>query len=231
MLVWVASFPRSGNTLLRIALHRRYGVTSSVVYDHDGVAGRLGGELIGYTERPGSLAEMRAAAGPHFVKTHRPRDEDVDDADAAICLVRDGRDALVSWARLLSEDDPASFPAVLRRRITDTDGRSSASWGTNVLSWLRPAAAHRVVLSYAELIADPAAAADRVMAVVAPGVRADLDAVIPRFEQLRQVDAGFFRRGVVGSHRDEFPPALLELFWSRPDNRAAMQVLAASGTS
>ncbi len=42
VIVWLASFPRSGNTFLRILLHRLYGVRSSVVYDVDGVAQRLG---------------------------------------------------------------------------------------------------------------------------------------------------------------------------------------------
>ncbi|MEV6851363.1 sulfotransferase domain-containing protein [Actinoplanes sp. NPDC051411] len=227
MLIWVASFPRSGNTFLRIVLNRRYGVPTSVVYDYDGVADRVGGELIGYVDRPAALA----AAEPHFVKTHGPRDESVDPADHAICLVRDGRDALVSWARMLTEKDPASFPTVLRQLIEDTGARSSGSWGANVLSWLQPPAPHRAMLSYAELIADPAAAVDRVMAVVAPALRPDEDAAIPTFDELRQVDAGFFRRGTVGSHRDEFPPDLHELFWSRPDNRAAMELLGAFPTS
>jgi hypothetical protein len=228
VLVWVASFPRSGNTFLRIVLNRRYGMPTSVIYDYDGVADRVGGALIGYTDRPAPLAEMRATAEPHFVKTHRPRDADVDPADHAICLVRDGRDALVSWARMLSEDDPARFSTMLRRRIEAADGRGTGSWGANVLSWLQPPAPHRMLLSYAELIADPAVAVDRVIAVVAPGLRPDRDAAIPSFDELRRVDAGFFRRGVVGSHRDEFPAHLRELFWSRTDNRAAMELLRQS---
>jgi sulfotransferase family protein len=117
MLVWVASFPRSGNTFLRIILHRLYGVRASTVYDVDGVAERLGEELIGYTGRPGSLADMRASDEPHFIKTHRQRDADVDENDPAICLVRDGRDALVSWARQSSEKDPNSYEAELQAKI------------------------------------------------------------------------------------------------------------------
>jgi hypothetical protein len=228
VLVWVASFPRSGNTFLRIVLRRRYGVLTSVVYDHDGVAERVGGDLVGYTDRAGTLAEMRADSELHFVKTHRPHDGEVDSADPAICLVRDGRDALVSWARMLSEQEPARFPAELRRRIEAVDGRSSGSWGANVLSWVQRPAPHRVMLFYTELIADPATAADRVMAVVAPDLRPDRGAAIPPFAELRKLDADFFRRGKTGTHADEFPPDLLELFWSRPDNRKAMTLLGAT---
>src|SRR3954452_20188736 len=135
-LVWVASFPRSGNTFLRIVLHRLYGVRTSTVYDVDGVAERLGKDLIGYTDPPGSLSEMRADGRPHFVKTHRQRDADVAEDDRAICLVRDGRDALVSWARQASEDDPDTYEDELRSKILRVSAAGTGSWGSNVLSWL-----------------------------------------------------------------------------------------------
>lgn len=63
------------------------------------------------------------------------------------------------------------------------------------------------------------------MAVVVPALRPDQAVAIPGFDELRKVDAGFFRRGAVGSHRDELPAGLHDLFWSRPDNRAAMGLL------
>ena len=68
-----------------------YGVRTSVVYDFDGVADRLGPSLIGFEERPGTFAAMRESPQVHLVKTHRPRDELILDGDKAICLVRDGR--------------------------------------------------------------------------------------------------------------------------------------------
>jgi hypothetical protein len=56
MIVWLASFPRSGNTFLRIVLHRHFGIRSAVVYDFDGVAERVGRELVGFQARPRSDA-------------------------------------------------------------------------------------------------------------------------------------------------------------------------------
>lgn len=52
-------------------------------HDIDGVVERAGAELIGYTRRAGSLADMRASDEPHFIKTHRQldADADVDDND------------------------------------------------------------------------------------------------------------------------------------------------------
>ncbi|SNR58378.1 sulfotransferase domain-containing protein [Actinoplanes regularis] len=225
MLVWVASFPRSGNTFLRIVLHRLYGVQTSTVYDVDGVAERLGPELIGATDRPGTLAELRADPAPHFVKTHRQRDADVVESDRAICLVRDGRDALVSWARQASEDDPGRYETELRARILRDTAVGTGSWGNNILSWLQPAAGHRRVLRYDDLIRDPWTAVTAIITDVTPTLMLRPDAGIPSLEELRHHDNRFFRRGRTGSHHDELPTELHQLFWSRPDNRAAMQLL------
>jgi hypothetical protein len=226
MIVWVASFPRSGNTFLRIVLHRLYGVRTSTVYDVDGVAERLGNELIGFTDRPGSLSELRAADDPHFVKTHRQRDAEVDEDDRAICLVRDGRDALVSWARQASEADPDTYEDELRSKILRATAVGTGSWGANVLSWLRPPAPHRVILRYEDLIRDPQAAVNPIIATVAPGLGLRPEAVIPSLDELRGHDALFFRRGRTGSHHDELPTESHQLFWSQIDNQAAMALLS-----
>ena len=225
MLVWVASFPRSGNTFLRIILRRLYGVRTSTVYDVDGVAERLGKDLIGFTDRPGSLAEMRASDEPHFVKTHRQRDADIDQNDQAICLVRDGRDALVSWARQASEHDPGSYEAELRKKILRVSTAGTGSWGTNVLSWLRPPAPHRIVLRYEDLVRDPRAVVTPIIAAVAPALTLRPNAAIPSLDELRRHDDRFFRRGRTGSHQNELPAPLHQLFWSRTDNQAAMALL------
>jgi Sulfotransferase domain len=226
VIVWVASFPRSGNTFLRIILNRVYGLQISVIYDVDGVAERLGADLVGSTGRPaGAIAVLRRSAEVHFIKTHRQRDDDVDERDRAICLVRDGRDALVSWARLVSETDRSPFEDSLRAMMNRRDKVGTGSWGSNVLSWLRPTAPHRVVLSYEELIREPRAVAGRVMAAIAPDLRPLAGSRIPSFAELHRIDNGFFRRGRTSSHRDEMPAELHELFWSKPDNVAAMRLL------
>lgn len=230
MIVWLASFPRSGNTFLRILLNRLYGVRSSVVYDVDGVAQRLGEPFVGYEDRPASYEAMRASSAVHFVKTHRQRDQDVDEADRAICLVRDGRDSLVSWARMMSEDDPAQFEVRLREMIERDTPIGTGSWGKNVLSWLQPPACHRIVLRYGDLIVDPAHKVTEAMTALVPEIQPIKGAAAPDFATLRETDALFFRRGVVGSHRNELSAELHELFWSRPGNAEAMALLGLGET-
>ncbi|MGC4876215.1 sulfotransferase domain-containing protein [Micromonospora sp. DT43] len=225
MIVWVSSFPRSGNTFLRIVLNRLYGVRTSVVYDIDGVAERLGADLVGFTERSGALEAMRKSDEVHLVKTHRQRDDQVDETDKAICLVRDGRDALVSWARMASEADATRFETELTAMITRRDRVGTGSWGRNVLSWLRPPSPHRVVLRYEALAQEPRVAVEGLMATLVPQLRPVADARIPSFAELQQTDDLFFRRGLTGTHRDELPDELHRLFWAQPDNVAAMRLL------
>ena len=51
------------------------------------------------------------------------------------------------------------------------------------------------------------------------------EAAIPSLDELRRHDDLFFRRGCTGSHQNELPTELHQLFWSRVDNQAAMDLL------
>lgn len=223
MIVWLASYPRSGNTFLRIVLHELYGLPTYSVYDDDDpVAQRVGPDLVGWRASEDKSA-LDASPDVCFVKTHRARVP--DDERSAIVLVRDGRDAVVSHAALRHEDVRTEV-----ERTPKGEG-GHGHWGWMVLSWLEPPAPHRVVLRYEDLVRDP-------IGVVAPAVRSllphlepDLDARIPTFAELHERDAGFFRRGTTGSHRDELPAALEAAFWARPENERAMQLLGYSRSS
>jgi len=46
-----------------------------------------------------------------------------------------------------------------------------------------------------------------------------------------QADERFFRRGHTNTYRDELSVELHKLFWSQPNNRAAMRLLGYAATS
>jgi hypothetical protein len=230
VIVWLSSFPRSGNTFFRIALNRLYDVPTYVVYDVDGVAAQIGTDLMDARDRPGTFEQMRASDEVHFVKTHRRRDDPViADEDRAICLVRDGRDAVVSWARLWTADhagEPdyeARFAEEARTIITRRTG-GTGGWGQNVLSWHHSTSPAPIWVRFEDLIADPETAVRAAVAEAAPGLAPAAHADIPGFDELRGREPGFFRSGTTGTHRSELPPDLHDLFWDQPDNAEAMRL-------
>jgi hypothetical protein len=225
MIVWVASYPRSGNTFLRIVLSRVYGQSTAVVYDVDGVAERVGKVLVGYRDRAAEYDELRASPESHLVKTHNQRRPPVEKGDPAVYLVRDGRDSIVSYARLRAEESGSRFEDEVRAAILRPAESGVGGWGRNVLSWLADPDPAHVVLRYEDLVARPLDAVRRVVDRLGLDVRPTDDASVPSFAELQEIDSGFFRRGRTGSHRDELPDDLHELFWSLPDNRAAMELL------
>jgi hypothetical protein len=221
MIIWLASYPRSGNTFLRIVLNSRYGVPTYVVYDVDGVARRIGPELMDARHRPTDLREMDESRDLYFVKTHRRR----TDERRAICLVRDGRDAVVSWARLRAEERNSTFEEQLPGIIAPAERTGTGDWGGNVLSWLALPPSRRSLVRYEDLIADPAGTVRRALAHLAVDLPPTECTTVPTFGELQRLDGTFFRRGAVGSHRDELPADLHELFWAQPDNAATMAAL------
>jgi hypothetical protein len=231
VIVWLSSFPRSGNTFFRVVLHRLYQVPTYVVYDVDGVAEQIGPELMDARDRPAPLDQMRASSELYLVKTHRQRsDAVIAEEDRAICLVRDGRDCVVSWARLGTAqfadrpDYAERFADEARSIITRRSG-GTAGWGMNVRSWQESTAPNPAWVRFEDLIADPVHTVQAAVAAVAPDWKPAEAASIPTFEDLRAHDPAFFRAGRTGTHRTELPPDLHDLFWEQPENAEAMHRL------
>ena len=228
MIVWLASYPRSGNTFLRMLLLSLYGWKTHAGYDPVFVSLEAS-ETVGHVVLREPLEALDADDRVHFVKTHDlPRDN-----RPAIYLVRDGRDALVSFARYLRSFPQArppvrraaaalrsfvggddSFDAELRRLIESR--RPFGGWSHNVLAWTDGRHRGRTFpIRYEDLRADPHGWVQRGLEAV--GVRADPrpGATLPDFSALQAKWPGFFRKGRVGSWREEMSPALHELFWGR----------------
>lgn len=218
MIVWIASYPRSGNSFFRIALHRLYGVRSAPdplqprPADDSALPWR---EVVQWPEQ--SHEQMSASRELFFIKNHAlPPDLH----SPAIYLLRDGRDALVSYAwfslsvgRATSNKpvDRAMFERALHDLIVDRRSQYGV-WSDHVAAWLaRPRTA---VVRFENLIRDPDAAVSGSL----KGLGIELPApaepgAVPTFAKLQEIQPNHYRRGGVGCWRDEFPPHLLELFW------------------
>ncbi len=162
---------------------------------------------------------------PMFFKSHRFPQQDYR---RVVYLVRDGRDALVSYfhyktAKMGEEPDFAGMVA--------TGEGIMGRWHEHVESWLsNPYGAEMIIVKYEDLKRDTVAELERLCAFA--GVERDhgwLEQVAENatFEKMHSKEKSgryyrddtawpedklFNRRGVVGSYKDEMPPEILELF-------------------
>jgi len=215
VILWIASYPRSGNTFLRVVLKTAFGLPSDSLYaeksDIPGLMREVREGLV-----PGrSRSDMARSADLCCVKTH---DLPGDDDFPAIYVVRDGRDALVSYAHYaleILEGQPApsdaAFLAMLRTLVSTN--LHFGGWARNVDAWQSRKGPTQVI-RFEDLIVDPIPVVERALAGL--GIRSQSTASrLPTFAELRKTSPAFFRVGRVGSHRDEMPEELEELFWSR----------------
>ncbi len=185
-VTWLASYPRSGNTLLRVVLNRCFGLTSQSIYDDaefadPAVQRAVGHEAVG--DDPRRFREQAQRSGrPLYVKTHElpPADR-----HPVIHVVRDGRSAVVSHHHYLRE--------MLGRDVTLAaviSGAAGISWSQHVKAgWARPDA---LLVRYEKLAAGDA---DTLAAIAAFIARPQRRAFDVSFDRLHALSPAFFRRG------------------------------------
>ena len=185
-VTWLASFPRSGNTLLRVVLKNCFGISSPSIYGDgdfaDPVLARMVGlEAVG-PDVQAFIRNARAQGRRLFVKTH-----ELPGADhhPAIHMVRDGRSALVS--RRHYQRDILDQPRPLADIIAEP---GAGSWSAHVKAWMiRP---NTLTLRYEKLAAgDPVPLA----AIADFTGRPQIAPFDISFARLHAMDPAFFRAG------------------------------------
>ncbi len=195
MIVWLASFPRSGNTLLRRLLRESFGLSSWSAYDDRTDIGAtperaaLVGHLAHGESRAAFVARARAAEGTFLVKTHELPDP-ADDSPA-IYVVRDGRSALVSYWYYLAQILPRPQRDRLLQEVV-AGLVHFGSWSDHVEAWLAHPARREVVRYEALAAHEP-----ETLARIATLLGQPVPPVRPRddFAALHAAYPEFFRRG------------------------------------
>lgn len=204
-MLWLASFPRSGNTFFRNVLYEVYGIESSTFHRDP------------QRELDENYADYRV------VKTHLlPSELPPDTQDwPAVYLVRDGRDSLVSIAHHRKDivEPGTDFYNNLLEAILAQGGSYFGGWSENVRQWANRAA---VVIRFEDLIEDPIREVEKLRSVI-DLPQPDINK-LPTFKQLKfgrpQYGAGkkakgnqdkHFRRGKAGGWKDELPADLEKL--------------------
>jgi hypothetical protein len=180
-MIWLASYPRSGNTLLRLMLNRVFGIRTASAYPGEI---RFFEKTPGLTEKIGHYEISGPAAADMIIKTHGPPPDDAP----ALYVARNGRSAIVSYFHFTNDvlGAPASLESVIRGDIW------AGSWSEHVRQWSPQIRANTVLLRYEDLVNDPARVCAKVSSFLRkdPIAEYDLD-----FDELRTLDPQFFRSG------------------------------------
>ena len=215
MKIWLASYPRSGNTFLRNVLFQCYGIESST-YHHETT----------YT-----LEDNYDTFD--IVKTHLlPEELPVNYKSLPkVYLIRDGRDAVVSMAHHKKDliDIGTNFIENLQEIIIAAEGTHFGGWSKNVMEWIKAA---DIIIRYEDLIVDPIKEIEKIRAIY-PLPEPDRSKV-PSFNQLKQGNANYgsgkfhnltgedektfseknFRKGKAGGWKEEMNEYYQDLFWN-----------------
>ena len=217
MIVWLASWPRSGNTFVRILLKTCLGVESYSIHSdpyfdesNDQVK-----EWVGQKQYHGDqdefLARCRADPGLHIIKTHNPP----VDLSPAIYVVRHGLAACVSYQQYARLAEGTQLGLL---EIVNGCGWAG-SWGNHVRTWDPLHRPNTLLVRYEALVADAYAEALRIGTFLQRPVSGDN---IPAFAALTAADPQFFRSGSPEIDPSDVPEEVVEAFWECDGDVAAM---------
>jgi sulfotransferase family protein len=209
MLVWLASYPRSGNTLLRTIFRQAFGISTYSVYDEneakvlnsrDGVADMVGHAAFGMSA-PDFLAKARRAGETYLVKTH---DQPSDDSKA-IYVVRDGRAAVVSYWHFMNElvKRPTTFDEIICGSVFP------GSWSQHLYAWQPRERANTLLLRYEDLVRDAEGAIGAIERFLDTPRIGTFDLT---FGQMHTAFPTFFRAGSNAVNIRELDRRTLEMF-------------------
>lgn len=207
-MVWLVSYPRSGNTYVRNILYHVYGQESSVYHQIPG------------KEQPADYADFP------FVKTHLLPDQlpEAHRQAPVVYIIRDGRDAVISeaWHRKNFHDKKSRVRHTMLQAILAEDGSYFGGWGRHVQEWLPKA---DVVLRFRDLLIDPIQEVEKIRSVAdLPDPDTDhLPTFLsqktgePRYGKVITEEGKnnfrFFRKGKVGAWQEEMPKWMQDIFW------------------
>jgi hypothetical protein len=212
MQFWIASYPRSGNTFLRILLRNRFGIVSSPPPSRRPATETIADSAFFQPYH----RDANAVAGLEGAKTHALPVP--GDTQPAVYIIRDGRDSLLSYAyhtlnfiqnKSLDEITTGELLSTLRNLIIERNSPYK-TWSENVEAWL--VREHTLIIRFEELVAEPSRVADRVVSFLDASIPVQSEA-IPSFGELKSSDPRFFRSGRRGQWPEVFTPELHALFW------------------
>lgn len=138
-IIWLASYPRSGNTYLRTVLWHCFALRSASIYPNDLGGNKKLEEYTGHIEHGPDMQIQLHKNGAPLIKTH---DISRDD-NPAIYVIRDGRAATVSLFKFFNGNVP--LEAIIEGH------EMLGTWSSHVDSWDPWTRPNTLLLKYEEL--------------------------------------------------------------------------------
>lgn len=139
-LVWLASYPRSGNTFLRTILWQCFALRSASIYPNDLGRNRKLEEYVGHIEHGPDKQVLFPENSIPLLKTH----EHATDENPAIYVIRDGRAASVSLWKFYNRS--LSLEAVIEGQ------HRFGTWSNHVQSWNPWERPNTLLLRYEDML-------------------------------------------------------------------------------
>lgn len=228
MIVWLASFPRSGNTFFRMLLFYKYGIPTTSIYNEPDLVEIGATEAVGHYSLPKPIPELANENKMYIIKTH----ELPTDNYPTIYLVRDGRDALVSHARYFQKFyGKATNPVRKLKQLVGWENFNrtlrniilTSNWSTHIVEWTSRSDQQVFIVPYEKLCSDPDFWLDQAITSLQLPIQKGEEQEMPNFEELKEKWPQFFRKGKISSWKEEMPKHLHELFWKHHEQ--GMKVL------
>ncbi|HET6250111.1 MAG TPA: sulfotransferase domain-containing protein [Tepidisphaeraceae bacterium] len=213
MIIWLASYPRSGNTLLRIMLNRVWEMKSYSMYgDHSDISDRqttariaaqVGHQSFG-TNWDDAYPKLLEGGRVNLVKTH----EIPIDNQKAIYVVRDGRSATRSYCQYRMDFNGCTDPAATLRDVI-LGFTPFGSWSNHLDAWNPLQRPGTLVVKYEDLVQSP----DQQIARISEFLQlAPSRPWRNEFEELSRLDSRHFRAAGANRPADALNDGDLRLF-------------------
>jgi FkbM family methyltransferase len=230
-IIWLSSYPRSGNTLLRIILNYNFGLKSYSIYNDNNDIGKhieisdiVGHQFMNWSiffdeqstlnlkpEDFHKLDPMRYRTNDlKLIKTHSHYHDGFTN-DKVIYIYRDGRSTLRSYASYKENFVKGNVELQKLLDILVTCGDDLfGNWGDHALSWMEHPSEKLLMLKFEDVITDYNEALNKIASFleIAP-IRTDRIS----FERLHSINSNFFRKGKKSSWQDLFDDTRHALFW------------------
>ncbi len=213
MIIWLASYPRSGNSMLRMLVHQVFGSPTANKHacgNGENNTRRKETEILEAfgnqyhsTPWPETYRNLAGAREVHFVKTHDAPEDD----GKAIYIVRNGFASILSYqafTRDFAKTERSLEEMVLGLAHFD-------SWGRHLDLWNPIDRPNTLLIKYEDLRDEPENQIERIAQFC--GLPAQ-GRWTNEFEKFHALQPNFFRKGQTKDVSSEFSQRCQELFWA-----------------